>query len=188
MDASVPGVKLEAKEEDIEERDSTTPDPLRADSSHEDLEDDEIMPDYPVDDPRYQEWVKRMADKNTAEQKPALPVSGAFRPFIQRSSKPHFDVKSEQQAACGPHVLGFDEQGSSIEIPASINRFLRGYQREGVAFFWKHYQKREGGLLGDDMGQSNVAMLPLPLPLPLIRLCRSRENDTGHIIPCCNYA
>lgn len=42
------------------------------------------------------------------------------------------------------------EQG--IEIPASINTYLRDYQRDGVKFFWRQYSEGRGGLLGDDMG------------------------------------
>lgn len=37
-------------------------------------------------------------------------------------------------------------------VPGSINTYLREYQREGVMFFWKLYNKGHGGLLGDDMG------------------------------------
>jgi len=39
-----------------------------------------------------------------------------------------------------------------MQVPASINTFLRDHQREGVKFFWKQYQEGRGGLLGDDMG------------------------------------
>lgn len=37
-------------------------------------------------------------------------------------------------------------------VPASINTYLREYQREGVRFFWDLYKQGRGGLLGDDMG------------------------------------
>lgn len=39
-------------------------------------------------------------------------------------------------------------------MPATINRYLREYQREGIRFFYKHYALNEGGILGDDMGAS----------------------------------
>lgn len=39
-----------------------------------------------------------------------------------------------------------------MHVPASINRYLRGYQREGVQFLFRQYAKGEGGILADDMG------------------------------------
>lgn len=39
-----------------------------------------------------------------------------------------------------------------IKIPASINTYLRDYQRDGVKFLWRQYSEGRGGLLGDDMG------------------------------------
>jgi hypothetical protein len=47
-------------------------------------------------------------------------------------------------------LLVHPEQG--IQVPASINRFLREYQRDGVRFFWDCYKEGRGGVLGDDMG------------------------------------
>ena len=39
-------------------------------------------------------------------------------------------------------------------MPASINRHLRDYQREGVQFLFRQYSRGKGGLLGDDMVSS----------------------------------
>ena len=39
-----------------------------------------------------------------------------------------------------------------LQVPASINRFLRSYQREGVKFLFRQYAKDKGGILADDMG------------------------------------
>ena len=41
---------------------------------------------------------------------------------------------------------------SGIQVPASINGFLREYQREGVRFLWDSFKEGRGGVLGDDMG------------------------------------
>ena len=49
----------------------------------------------------------------------------------------------------GPLVLSEDD---CIEVPGSINRYLRDYQREGVKFFYKRWIENRGGVLGDDMG------------------------------------
>ncbi|TFY62320.1 hypothetical protein EVJ58_g3937 [Rhodofomes roseus] len=37
-------------------------------------------------------------------------------------------------------------------VPWKINTFLRGYQREGIRFFYERYKEGRGGVLGDDMG------------------------------------
>lgn len=140
---------------------STTPDLTRIESSHD--EDSDDMPDCPVNDPRYLQWTRRQNSKKTATSSQLARIPQGFKAYQQRKSKPHFDVKSEDQASCGSLVLGFDEIGRPVEIPASINRFLRSYQRDGVKFFWKHYQAREGGLLGDDMG---LFISPTQLEIP----------------------
>ncbi|KAF5345800.1 hypothetical protein D9756_010881 [Leucocoprinus leucothites] len=62
--------------------------------------------------------------------------------------RPGFPLAPEQQRL-GPLVL--DEE-TKTQVPATINTYLRDYQREGVKFFWKQYQEGRGGLLGDDMG------------------------------------
>ncbi|EJU00345.1 hypothetical protein DACRYDRAFT_23259 [Dacryopinax primogenitus] len=41
---------------------------------------------------------------------------------------------------------------TGTQVPASINRFLRDYQRDGVRFFWNCWKEGRGGVLGDDMG------------------------------------
>ena len=45
---------------------------------------------------------------------------------------------------------------SRVQVPASINGFLREYQREGVRFFWDCFKEGRGGVLGDDMGLVRV--------------------------------
>ncbi|XP_077981939.1 DNA excision repair protein ERCC-6-like 2 [Glandiceps talaboti] len=64
--------------------------------------------------------------------------------------RPHFPGISN----CGqkePLILG-KQKAQVIQVPATINRYLREYQREGVQFLYKHYQIGEGAILGDDMG------------------------------------
>ncbi|XP_068677020.1 DNA excision repair protein ERCC-6-like 2 [Montipora foliosa] len=39
-----------------------------------------------------------------------------------------------------------------IKVPATINRYLRDYQRDGVCFLFKHFKENTGAILGDDMG------------------------------------
>ncbi|KAJ3995991.1 RAD26-like SNF2 family DNA-dependent ATPase [Lentinula boryana] len=44
------------------------------------------------------------------------------------------------------------DSGKNIQVPSTINMFLRDYQRDGVRFFYERYKEGRGGLLGDDMG------------------------------------
>jgi len=44
------------------------------------------------------------------------------------------------------------DERKQIKIPATINSYLREYQREGVTFLYRQYKEERGGLLGDDMG------------------------------------
>ncbi|XP_022803262.1 DNA excision repair protein ERCC-6-like 2 isoform X2 [Stylophora pistillata] len=39
-----------------------------------------------------------------------------------------------------------------IQIPATLNSYLREYQRDGVRFLFQHYSENTGAILGDDMG------------------------------------
>ena len=60
--------------------------------------------------------------------------------------RPNFTTTTEQDA------IGALPLDDVLSIPASINRFLRPYQREGVKFFLGKYKANTGGILGDDMG------------------------------------
>ena len=56
-------------------------------------------------------------------------------------------------------VMPASEEGLFLEVsvPATINRFLRGYQREGVRFLYRQYCRGTGGILADDMGLGESA-------------------------------
>ncbi|XP_038068189.1 DNA excision repair protein ERCC-6-like 2 [Patiria miniata] len=69
----------------------------------------------------------------------------------EEMEKPYFPGVSTASAKI-PLVLSKDDSGSVVQVPATINRYLRDYQREGVKFLYRQYQKGEGGILGDDMG------------------------------------
>jgi len=62
------------------------------------------------------------------------------------------------QVALGPLVL---DRTKRIMVPASINTYLREYQRDGVRFFWDLYDQDRGGLLGDDMGLVRLLFFPI---------------------------
>ena len=38
------------------------------------------------------------------------------------------------------------------QVPATINSYLREYQRDGVRFLYRHYCNGQGAILADDMG------------------------------------
>ncbi|KAE8542179.1 hypothetical protein D1P53_001664 [Cryptococcus gattii VGV] len=65
------------------------------------------------------------------------------------SCKPNFPMDN-QQVSANPFVL--DQETKDIKIPASINRFLREYQRAGAKFLYDAYKQGRGAVLGDDMG------------------------------------
>ncbi|KAF8737841.1 SNF2 family N-terminal domain, partial [Rhizoctonia solani] len=65
--------------------------------------------------------------------------------------KPPFPPPTHQQHL-GPLPLKSPVQGHNVEVPASINRHLREYQRVGVRFFHQRWAESRGGLVGDDMG------------------------------------
>ncbi|PPQ63446.1 hypothetical protein CVT24_004978 [Panaeolus cyanescens] len=63
-------------------------------------------------------------------------------------ARPGFPLNKEQKPL---NALVLD-QDQGVEIPSSINTYLRDYQRDGVKFLYRQYQQGCGGLLGDDMG------------------------------------
>jgi hypothetical protein len=44
-----------------------------------------------------------------------------------------------------------------VQVPGSINKHLRPYQREGVEFLFTKYADGTGGVLADDMGLVGIS-------------------------------
>ncbi|KAG6329677.1 hypothetical protein ID866_9411, partial [Astraeus odoratus] len=85
----------------------------------------------------------RESDSETeSEDEADLVANPAYSP------RPGFPL-GPGQAHLGPLVL---DRAKGVMVPASINTYLREYQRDGVRFFWGLYNEGRGGLLGDDMG------------------------------------
>lgn len=99
----------------------------------------------PESDDEYSQVVSQSQKAVTNAQN--VYVSQGFEP------RPSF-VCGVDQKPLGPLVL--DDGKSSgrfkVQVPGSINTFLRDYQRDGVTFFWERFRDGKGGLLGDDMG------------------------------------
>ncbi|CAI9736070.1 DNA excision repair protein ERCC-6-like 2 isoform X1 [Octopus vulgaris] len=66
------------------------------------------------------------------------------------SERPSFDFSPVSEKTA--FLLTKPGEDPVYEIPASINQYLRTYQREGVSFLLSHYQNNRGAILGDDMG------------------------------------
>ncbi|XP_062985493.1 DNA excision repair protein ERCC-6-like 2 [Elgaria multicarinata webbii] len=49
-------------------------------------------------------------------------------------------------------AVAFELSKDGDQIPYTINRYLRDYQREGAQFLYGHYIRKSGCILGDDMG------------------------------------
>ncbi|KAL9939416.1 hypothetical protein V8E36_001233 [Tilletia maclaganii] len=73
-------------------------------------------------------------------------------PEDQLGPRPNFVCSDEVKRVTQALVLGRDEHGNTVQVPKTINRFLRDYQREGIKFFYSCYAENRGGILGDDMG------------------------------------
>lgn len=76
--------------------------------------------------------------------------------------KPYFPDRSLPSP-----TVAFELSNNGEEIPCTINRYLRDYQREGAQFFHRHYVRKNGCILGDDMGLGKTIQVFLPPPFPL---------------------
>ena len=73
-----------------------------------------------------------MKDLQELEERPIFDADSGIKP-----SRPYEDIELPQSAGL---------------IPASIARYLRDYQVEGVRFLHRKFVYQEGAILGDDMG------------------------------------
>lgn len=64
----------------------------------------------------------------------------------------------------------------SFQVPATINRYLCDYQREGIRFLFSHHQKGEGALLADDMGLGKTVQ---------VLLCVTYDYEVCYLQPPC---
>ncbi|CAD6971939.1 unnamed protein product [Tilletia controversa] len=73
-------------------------------------------------------------------------------PEEQLLPRPNFTCSEEVRKTTPPLYLGTDDKERIVQVPKTINRFLRDYQREGIQFLYRCYAEGRGGILGDDMG------------------------------------
>uniref|UniRef100_A0A8B9HA46 Excision repair cross-complementation group 6-like 2 n=1 Tax=Astyanax mexicanus TaxID=7994 RepID=A0A8B9HA46_ASTMX len=75
---------------------------------------------------------------------PPLRIMNA--PF--EDEKPLFHTNQKPHGPSEPFILS----KNGHQVPYTINRYLRDYQRDGVKFIYDRYMKSRGCILGDDMG------------------------------------
>ncbi|KAF8312860.1 hypothetical protein DL93DRAFT_2059669 [Clavulina sp. PMI_390] len=73
-------------------------------------------------------------------------------PRADQTARGKFVLKRPKECYDGTPVAAGSTNDS---VPASVNRFLRDYQREGIQFFYDRWCEGRGGVLGDDMGLDN---------------------------------
>lgn len=70
-----------------------------------------------------------------------VPLFFNFKEFINNLDSEESDEDSDMV-----------DLGNNFCLHKSISSKLYEYQKEGVLWFWKLFQKKQGGILGDDMG------------------------------------
>ncbi|KAF9006951.1 P-loop containing nucleoside triphosphate hydrolase protein [Cyathus striatus] len=121
------------------------------------------------------------SESNASTKRPKLQDDSATEsdsdaPEPTHKQKPSFPLDPDQHFL-GPLIL---DQGKGIMVPASINTYLRDYQRKGVHFFYKQYCDDRGGLLGDDMGL--VYHFALRKTIQVISFLSAIMRKTGTIL------
>lgn len=83
------------------------------------------------------------------EEEETVPTSKLIRPSLNHvaDEKPQFPNNVADPRLCVPFELSDGDQ-----VPYTINRYLRDYQREGIRFMYNSYRRCRGCILGDDMG------------------------------------
>ncbi|XP_069126621.1 DNA excision repair protein ERCC-6-like 2 isoform X2 [Argopecten irradians] len=96
---------------------------------------------------------KLNADLQTSdEEEEAIQDTRGCEGFEEEElEKPRF--KFTPAAAKIPYLLSAGTQDTQpVQVPATINQYLRDYQRDGIKFLYSHYKEDRGAILGDDMG------------------------------------
>lgn len=134
-------------EEDDEEGSETEPE---ADSEHENKHEDD-------------EGEATESESNISEASLSQQDDRGVKPRLvardDQTATGKFTLKRPKQCYDGTPV----KPGPIDSVPASINKFLRDYQREGVQFFYERYCEGRGGVLGDDMGLGSYGMMRFSL-------------------------
>ena len=81
--------------------------------------------------------------------------------ILEEQLKPVFEnPKLGPSGELVPLILSSKEKDEEIySVPASINRYLQEYQREGISFLFSRVRQMNGAILGDDMGTGKTGKL-----------------------------
>ncbi|KAH9834464.1 P-loop containing nucleoside triphosphate hydrolase protein [Rhodofomes roseus] len=106
-----------------------------------------------------------VTEEETEEEDPnAAPATAPPKVSADSGSETESDAEAEEESdlILRPRPAFILAPGKKSErpfvldpgysVPWKINTFLRGYQREGIRFFYERYKEGRGGVLGDDMG------------------------------------
>ena len=74
-----------------------------------------------------------------------------------------------------PLVLSAEGDHPIVQVPAVLNYHLRDYQREGVAFLYRHYRAGTGALLCDDMGLGKTVQVIAMMVAVLQKTCTKAD-------------
>ena len=74
-----------------------------------------------------------------------------------------------------PLVLSAEGDHPTVQVPAVLNCHLRDYQREGVAFLYRHYRAGTGALLCDDMGLGKTVQVIAMMVAVLHKTCTKSD-------------
>ncbi|WOO76804.1 DNA excision repair protein ERCC-6-like 2 [Vanrija pseudolonga] len=117
--------------------------------THAGVEDADLQPEtLEEEDDQYSD--DDLFDYSTSTGEPSQKMDESIGGSVAKwEERPNFPATPEQRLK-GPYLL--DKDNPTMAVPASINRFLRDYQREGAQFMYNKYKQGVGGILGDDMG------------------------------------
>ena len=74
-----------------------------------------------------------------------------------------------------PLILSAEGDHPIVQVPAVLNYHLRDYQREGVAFLYRHYRAGTGALLCDDMGLGKTVQVIAMMVAVLQKTCTKAD-------------
>lgn len=125
---------------------------------------------------------RRKVEKHiNVDVKPATEDDGAGH-----DSEAGLFIQAEKEGSYEPLVLwpasgerssSGVEDGSVVQVPASINSRLLPHQRDGVQFLYNLYREGRGGILGDDMGLGKTIQT-----IALIAALLQRDGEVGTIL------
>ncbi|CAL8464574.1 g4109 [Coccomyxa elongata] len=167
------------RKERLEDTISVPKDPLRSfEALHASVADRDEAPagsaeddlfDWDPKEKQSSELDRAKGSKGKVEKKKKAPTS---LPAKKRGKKAAFKESGgafdEGQAQAAPNLEDAPSDGVAepllllaptddgtqvrVEVPGSINRYLRQYQREGIQFLFRQYVLNQGAILADDMG------------------------------------